>query len=87
VAGLAETPGLRRVFTDLLDHCDRLNAEGAFLPRHVRDRRLRVETAIIVNLAHRLAARLRRGDPVARRVKLTKPDAAFSILSALRYLP
>lgn len=87
VLGDAETPGLRRVFNALLDRCDALNREGAALPRHVRDRRLRIETGVISNLSHRLAARLRRGDPLAMRVKLSKADAAFSVLSALRYLP
>ena len=87
VAGPAETPGLRTVFGRLLDECDKLNRLGAGLPSHVRDRRLRVETAIITNLAHRLATRLRNGDPVARRVKLTRTDAVFSIVTALRYLP
>ncbi len=85
VLGAAETPGLRRVFSRLLDECDVLNAAGAGLPRHVRDRRLRVETAVIVRLASRLTARLRRGDPVARRVKLSKIDAVFSVVRALRY--
>ena len=85
--GTAETPGLRAVFSELLDHCDRLNVIGANLPRKVRDRRLRVETAIISNLSHRLAARLRNGDPVATRVKLTKVDAVFGVIRALRYLP
>ena len=45
------------------------------LPRLTRSRRLRLETAVIVGLAHRLARRLRRGDPIARRVRLTKGDA------------
>lgn len=87
ILGDAETPGLRKVFSQMLDRCDALNVQGVALPRHVRDRRLRIETAIIVNLAHRLAARLRAGDPIARRVKLTKTDAAFSIVSALRFAP
>ncbi len=83
----AETPGLRRVFGLLLDHCDELNARGAALPRFVKDRRLRIETAIIGNLARRLTARLRRGDPLATRVKLSRLDAVFSIVAALRYAP
>ena len=33
-----------------------------------------------------LARRLRHGDPVARRVKLTRGDAARSLLAALRWL-
>ena len=72
---------------DLLDRCDALHRTAADLPRRTRDRRLRLETAVIVGLARRLAARLRRGDPVAGRIKLRRSDAAFSILAALRYLP
>jgi farnesyl-diphosphate farnesyltransferase len=79
----AETPALRTVFDGLLDECDALNRAAADLPRGVRDRRLRLETAVIVGLARRLAARLRRGDPLARRVRLTKRDAAASLLAAL----
>jgi hypothetical protein len=52
----------------------------------VRDRRLRLETAVIVGLSRRLAARLRRGDPVATRVKLRKSDVLLSLLGALRHL-
>jgi hydroxysqualene synthase len=87
VQGAAETPGLRLVFTRLLDEVDALNHAAAELPRRVRDRRLRLETAVIVGLARRLAARLRRGDPLARRIKLTKADAALSVAAALRVLP
>jgi farnesyl-diphosphate farnesyltransferase len=87
LAGTAETPGLRRVFAQLLDRCDALCAAAADLPRRTRDRRLRLETAVIVGLANRLAARLRRGDPVATRVKLSKADAAASVAAALRFLP
>ena len=85
--GPAETPGLRAVFTRLLDHVDQLNAAAADLPRLTRDRRLRLEVAVILGLSRRLAARLRHGDPVATRVKLRKPDAAASLIGALRWLP
>ena len=51
----AASLGLRTVIDSLLDHCDRLNAEAATLPRLVRDRRLRVECAVITGLARRLA--------------------------------
>ncbi len=85
LAGPAETPGLRQVFTTLLDHCDRLNIEAAALPGLVRDRRLRLECAVILGLSRRLARRLRHADPVAGRVKLLKRDVATSLLGALRY--
>jgi hydroxysqualene synthase len=83
----AETPGLRRAFTVLLDHVDALNAAAIELPRRTRSRRLRLETAVIVGLAHRLARRLRRGDPLARRVKLTRGDFVSCTAAALRHLP
>ena len=40
---------------------------------------------MIVGLAERLAARLRRRDPIARRVKLTKSNAIGALLGALRH--
>lgn len=82
-----ETPGLRAVFDALLDRADRLNAAAIELPRRTRSRRLRLETAVIVGLARRLARRLRCGDPLAARVKLTKTDAAASVLASVRFLP
>jgi hypothetical protein len=65
---------------------DDLNVLGRDLPRRVRGRRLRLETAMIVGLAHRLAARLRKGDPIARRVKVTRIDAILAGLGALGFL-
>lgn len=84
--GSEETPGLRRVFDALLDEVDALNREAIELPRRTRSRRLRLETAVIVGLSERLARRLRRGDPLAARVKLTRADVAGSVLAALRFL-
>jgi squalene synthase HpnC len=86
VRGAVETPELRRVFETLLDRVAPLNRMAMDLPRLTRSRRLRLETAVIVGLAHRLAGRLRRADPIARRVKLSKGDAVGSLLAALRYL-
>ncbi len=85
LAGPAETPGLRVVFTQLLDHVDRLHAEAADLPRRTQDRRLRLEVAVILGLSRRLTQRLRHGDPVATRVKLRTTDIAGSLLAALRW--
>ncbi len=85
IARPAATPGMRRVIDALLDECDALNCAGRALPPGVHDRRLRLETAVIVGLAERLTARLRRQDPIARRVKLSKADAMGALLAALRY--
>jgi hydroxysqualene synthase len=81
----AETPGLRQVFNALLDHCDTLNRDAAALPRRVKDRRLRLETGVILNLSRRLTKRLRHRDPLARQVKLTKTDSVGALLGALGY--
>lgn len=81
-----ETPGLRRVFVTLLDRVDRLTQAAAELPVATRDRRLKLETAVIYRLARRLAVRLAHNDPIAHRVKLTKADFAVGLLSALRYI-
>jgi hydroxysqualene synthase len=86
VRGSQETPGLRGVFAALLDPVNGLNRTAEGLPRAARNRRLRVETAVIVGLAKRLAARLMVGDPLKSRVKLTKKDAVFSVMSGLTWL-
>ncbi len=80
-----ETPALRRVFVTLLDRIDRLNQAATELPEVVKDRRLRLETAVILGLSQRLRRRLAVGDPLAERVKLTKIDAVCSVLSAARH--
>ena len=87
LTGSAETPGLRAVFNGLMDRCGALNTEAGQLPRRVRDRRLRLETGVIVGLSRRLAARLQREDPIAGRVKLAKTDIVGSLLACLRFLP
>ena len=82
----AMTPALRKVFDWLLHRVDRMTTFASDLPPRTRDRRLRLETAVIVGLAKRLAKRLAWQDPLARRVKLSKRDFATSMLVALRYL-
>jgi farnesyl-diphosphate farnesyltransferase len=85
VRSAAETRALRSVFSDLLAQCDALNETASQLPRLVADRRLRIETGVILGLARRLTARLHAGDPLATRVKLKGIDVVTSILGALRF--
>jgi len=73
--------GLRQVLDRLLDRTDELIAAAQGLAPRVRARGLRCESAVIVALAGRLARRLRRGDPLARRVKLAKTDFAAAFLA------
>jgi squalene synthase HpnC len=74
----AATPALRRVIDRMLDRCDALMADARRLPFVLKNRRLAMESAVIVNLASRLIELLRKGDPVATRVALKKPDFAFA---------
>jgi hydroxysqualene synthase len=80
------TPGMRKVFGSILHRVERMTRFASDLPRRVQDRRLRLETATIVSLAKRLAARLERGDPLAAPVKLSKRDFALCALLSLRHL-
>ncbi|MSP05390.1 MAG: squalene synthase HpnC [Acetobacteraceae bacterium] len=87
VARPRATTELRAVFDDMLIRVEVWNAAAASLPGCVRDRRLRLETAVITGLARRLTQRLRSEDPVAGRVKLAKFDGVASLISAMRFLP
>lgn len=68
------TPGLRQVIDRVLVDVDAQLALAKSLPQALTSRRLAMESEIIIRLARRLAQRLRRGDPLATRVKLTKVD-------------
>src|SRR6516164_5728282 len=76
----ASCPRLRRVLHNMLDRTDALVATAHGLAPRVVSPGLRWECAAIVELATRLLRRLRRGDPLAVRVKLWKSDfiAAFA---------
>ena len=68
----ALTPALRRVLDRCLDGVDVLLADAAALPGGLASRRLALESAAIIEIARTLAARLRRQDPLAGRVSLSK---------------
>ena len=83
LAAPAAIPGLRRVIDSLLDRTEALIATARDLPPRVAARGLRWESAVIVALAGRLALRLRRGDPLATRVKLSKNDFTAAFLTGI----
>ncbi|MDE2230319.1 MAG: squalene synthase HpnC [Alphaproteobacteria bacterium] len=76
----ASSPGLRRVIDRLLDGTDALIATARALSGAVKSSGLSRECAVIVALAARLSARLRHGDPLAMRVKLSPVDFAIALL-------
>lgn len=79
----ASTPALRHAIDRCLDGVDALLDLARPFPDALRNRRLAAESAVIVGLAERLAARLRRGDPLAQRVALGKGDFALSGVKGL----
>ena len=81
----AAAPGLRRVIDQCLDATDPLIAQAKTLPGRLRSRRLAMESAAIVRIADRLSARLRRDDPIAGRVKLSKIDYAVCMARGIAW--
>ncbi|MBY8975709.1 squalene synthase HpnC [Rhodobacteraceae bacterium NNCM2] len=81
-----ESPALRQVIVRCLDGVDQMLNQSEPLPGMIRSRRLGAETAVIQCLARRLAARLRREDPLAGRVKHSKIDLAVAAFAGFRRL-
>jgi len=78
IDGAQSSLALRRVIDRMLDGCEHLMVDARRLPFALKSRRLAMESAVIVRLAGRLIERLRKGDPIAARVALKKPDFAFA---------
>jgi hydroxysqualene synthase len=70
----ATSPALRQVLDRVLDGVEGLLATASELPRALRSRRLAAESAVILEIARRLAKALRRRDPLAERVELSRPQ-------------
>ncbi len=68
----ASSPALRQVLDRTLDGVAALLEEAALLPRGLRSRRLAMESGAILDIARTLTGRLRREDPLAGRVALSK---------------
>jgi len=77
------SPGLRRVIDRCLAGCDRLLDRSEPLSGIIRARRLAAEVAVIQRLARRLAARLRRQDPLASRVRHSRLDVLAGLSAGL----
>jgi phytoene/squalene synthetase len=78
------SPALRRVIDRCLDGTRALLDEARPLAGDIRDRRLGMEAAVIVEIAKALTAKLARQDPLATRVKLSKGEA---LVCALKGVP
>ena len=72
--GTVTGPPLRRVIDRTLDGVEALLREAAALPAGLASRRLAMESAAILDIARMLTDRLRRGDPLAGRIELSKSE-------------
>ena len=85
--GESSTPGLRRVFNRALDGADKLLEVAQALAPALANRRLAMEAEAILMIARRLSAKLRAGDPLGERIKLSKGQylscCVSGVLSAL----
>ena len=74
LGGKALTPALRKVLDRCLAATDGLIVAARPLAGLLTARRLAMESAAIWRIARKLSAKLKTGDPLASRVKLTKPQ-------------
>lgn len=72
------SPGLRLTFNRLLENTDMLLETAAPLPSLIKRRGLAAEAAICIALARRLSHRLKREDPIARKVSLSALDWMYA---------
>ncbi len=68
------SPELRTVIDRALSGVRGLMGEAERLPGALRSKRLAMESAVIIQIAHRLVTLLGAGDPLPRRIELTRPD-------------
>ena len=83
LAATASNQGLRAVLDQVLIGVDDMLVTALKLPANLKNRRLAMESSTIVRLAVRLTARLKRQDPLAERVDLSKVDFALSGLAGI----
>ena len=74
---------LRAILDRTLDQVDALLERAAPLPSMVKHRGLRLESAVILSLARALSRRLRRQDPLARRVRLSASARVLATLQGI----
>lgn len=73
LGGAGCTPGLRPVLDRCLAEVEGLLERARPLPRRVRSTRLALESAVIIRIAEVLTRELRRRDPLAEHVGLSRP--------------
>lgn len=76
-------PELRAVINRMLDATDILIEQARPLPAMIKNTRLRLQTSVTVKVAEALSKKLRTGDPLAERVKLSKLETIGVFVSGI----
>lgn len=76
-------PELRAVINRMLDATDILIEQARPLPAMIKNTRLRLQTSVTVKVAEALSKKLRTGDPLAERVKLSKLETIGVFISGI----
>jgi len=83
LAAPTSSDALRGVLNRCLDGVDDLMREASALPDHISSFRFAMECAVIIRIAQTLSADLRRRDPLATRVALSKPRFLWCGVTAI----
>jgi squalene synthase HpnC len=75
--------GLRQTLDRALSLTDGLMAEAAPLPMRLKSLRLALESGVIFEIARDLITELRRRDPLAERVELSKPQLVLAAVKGI----
>ncbi|MEQ8664146.1 MAG: squalene synthase HpnC [Rhodospirillales bacterium] len=87
LGGRRLSPGLRRVVERCLAGCRELLSTARPLPHAVGNRRLALESAVVIAIADGLIAKLAAEDPLTNRVRLSRGEMALRGMTALLRLP
>jgi len=77
------SPALRNVFNQMLQGTENLLAKSKTLAPAMQNKHLAAETRVIQKIAETLTQRLYRQDPIATRVKLSKPAMIITSIKGL----
>lgn len=83
LAAASLSPGLRRAIDRCVSEVETLLVAARPLPLRLRSTRLALESAVVLRLAERLTARLRRRDPLAGPVKLARSEMLLHASAAV----
>lgn len=83
--GSAATPGLSMVLRQMAVETEQLVALARTLPGQLTSRSLAAESEAIVQVAARLTRRLKKQDPIARRVKLSRWEYGLCMVAGCRF--